>query len=700
MLRPVEHQLSIDLKPHRGTLTATDRLTLYPGKWEASSFVFLLHGEFEVEPVEIPHNGKWAISREKIERNGQALHKIEIVKPSDAKWPDFVQLTFRYKGPYRDLQSPANPVVNASETRTLFFGESSYFYPVIDSAAAQQQNPLLIFEMQTVTSPGWEVVSEGKRITHIGGEGRIATVWKCDDPMEEIHLITDQYHEYSGRWEDIDLMVFLKDKDPALAERYIEAARLYIPFYQRLIGHYPFVKLAVVENSEQTGYGMPSFTLLGSQVIRFPFILHTSFPHEILHNWWGNGVYVDGESGNWSEGLTTYLADHLFPDLEGKGDRYRFQELMKYKNYVPREKDFPLSRFVSRTDEATQAVGYGKLVLVLHMLRQKIGDRAFLNGLHEFYFNNLFQRAGFDDLRIAMEEASQTGLAAFFKQWVQTQGAPQLELGPVSVKKGSGGFQIDLEIRQVQEGDMFDLDVPAALWLEGRDAPLMKSFHLPTDHATFSETLSGKPRAVQIDPRHEVFRLLNPGEVPPSVSQTYGDTGSLIVLPHAGTTAAAPYERFAQSLAEVADATGTQDWKKGAHSVWWLDKKLPGDSRLTGWLNDKGVIIEQDRVLIGEKSFSRDRHSVVLTLPHPENPDRSLTWVSIHSDKAVPGLARKLPHYGKYGYLVFEGDEPVNVAKGLWPSNPQGLVHRFDSGPLPLPETVPLVDYRPGDPLE
>ncbi|MCA9484707.1 MAG: hypothetical protein KC553_13320, partial [Nitrospina sp.] len=110
--------------------------------------------------------------------------------------------------------------------------------------------------------------------------------------------------------------------------------------------------------------------------------------------------------------------------------------------------------------------------------------------------------------------------------------------------------------------------------------------------------------------------------------------------------------------------------------------------------------IEQDRVLIGKKSFSRDRHSVVLTLPHPENPDRSLTWVSIHSDKAVPGLARKLPHYGKYGYLVFEGDEPVNVARGLWPSNPQGLVHRFDSGPLPLPETVPLVDYRPGDPLE
>ena len=31
---------------------------------------------------------------------------------------------------------------------------------------------------------------------------------------------------------------------------------------------------------------MPSFTLLGSSIIRFPFILNSSFPHEILHNWW------------------------------------------------------------------------------------------------------------------------------------------------------------------------------------------------------------------------------------------------------------------------------------------------------------------------------------------------------------------------------------------------------------------------------
>ena len=103
------------------------------------------------------------------------------------------------------------------------------------------------------------------------------------------------------------------------------AAKSYIAFYQKLIGAYPFVKFAVVENALQTGYGMPSFTLLGSRVIRFPFILHTSYPHEILHNWWGNGVYIDRKSGNWSEGLTAYLSDHLFLDLNGEGDATAFR---------------------------------------------------------------------------------------------------------------------------------------------------------------------------------------------------------------------------------------------------------------------------------------------------------------------------------------------------------------------------------------
>jgi len=52
---------------------------------------------------------------------------------------------------------------------------------------------------------------------------------------------------------------------------------------------------------------------------------------------------------------------------------------------------------------------------------------------------------------------------------------------------------------------------------------------------------------------------------------------------------------------------------------------------------------------------------------------RALGWVAAETPAAVPGLARKLPHYGKYGYLTFTGDAPDNQLKGQWPPGDSAL---------------------------
>ena len=166
-----------------------------------------------------------------------------------------------------------------------------------------------------------------------------------------------------------------------IANKYIQTAKYYIDLYSKILGPYPYSKFALVENSQQTGYGMPSFTLMGSRIIRFPFILHSSYPHEILHNWWGNGVFADPKEGNWSEGLTAYLADHFLLELKGKGSQYRFQEMMKYLSYVNDSNEFPIKDFTFRDSMASQAIGYGKLLMVFHMLRIELAESQFLNGL-------------------------------------------------------------------------------------------------------------------------------------------------------------------------------------------------------------------------------------------------------------------------------------------------------------------------------
>ena len=187
--------------------------------------------------------------------------------------------------------------------------------------------------------------------------------------------------------------MYLRSPDAALAERYLEATAHYVQLYSKLLGPYPYAKFALVENFWETGYGMPSLALLGPRVIRFPFILHSSFPHEILHNWWGNGVYVDHSAGNWSEGLTAYLADHLAQEQRGRGAAHRRAALQKYASYVDAADDFPLSAFQGNHGEISEAVGYNKTLMFFHMLRQRLGDENFLAGLRRFAAQHQF-RAG------------------------------------------------------------------------------------------------------------------------------------------------------------------------------------------------------------------------------------------------------------------------------------------------------------------
>ena len=181
---------------------------------------------------------------------------------------------------------------------------------------------------------------------------------------------------------------------------------------------------------------MPSFTLLGPQVIRLPFIISSSYPHEVLHNWWGNGVYIDYPGGNWSEGLTVYLADHLLKEREGQGAAYRRDSLSAYADYVRSGADAPLTEFRARHGAASQAIGYGKGAMLFHMLRVQLGDAAFRQGLRRFYADNRFRIAGYPDLRRAFESASSQDLGAFFTAWTTRTGAPRLALATGAVRIG------------------------------------------------------------------------------------------------------------------------------------------------------------------------------------------------------------------------------------------------------------------------
>ena len=154
------------------------------------------------------------------------------------------------------------------------FSSAEYFYPV-------ETNPegRVTFKMEVSLPEPWESLSQGEREKVHLGKGRRVVRWNSKLPSEDIFLIGYHFHVYEEKYGEIALYAFLLQGEANLANKYIQTAKYYIDFYSNLLGSYPYSKFALVENPQQIGFGMPSFTLMGSRIIRFPFILHSSFPH-------------------------------------------------------------------------------------------------------------------------------------------------------------------------------------------------------------------------------------------------------------------------------------------------------------------------------------------------------------------------------------------------------------------------------------
>ncbi len=686
----VDHELSVILSPADQRLEVTDKIRWPTGPGPNNlRLTFELHAGLKPRVLE-------AYAVLQLERRLDGLVPVE--RYSLKLPPGHRSVTLVYGGRIHDPLSAASEGRGRMQQYTsgyiaangVYLNGNSYWYPRFDDR-------MVSFSMTVELPEGWEAVSQGARHRHSVGGGQSLTAWKERQPQDDIYLLANRFHVYRQATPVAEALVYLRQPDPELARRYLDATEHYLSLYSRLLGPYPYAKFALVENFWETGYGMPSFTLLGPRVIRLPFILHSSYPHEVLHNWWGNGVYVDYPTGNWSEGLTAYLADHLIQEQRQRGADYRRSALQKYADFVAEDQDFPLIAFRGRHGEVSQAVGYNKTLLFFHMLRRRLGDSTFIDGLRRFYAEHRFRAAGYADLRAAFEAVSGERLEAEFRQWTARVGAPSLRLDDVATIDKDGNYRLRGTLEQVQAQAPYHLKVPLVVQLAGTQSAYETIIEMHGARQVFDLALPGRPRRLLVDPRFDIFRRLAPGEIPVSLGQLFGAENLLFVLP-----ASAP-EFMKQAYRQLASSWGAskQDMIRDDQL-----RELPSDRPiwLLGWenrfrqmmaegLRQQGVSLSPDSAVITEQVLERDSNSVVLTVTHPENAGLGLGWLGAHEPAAVGGLTRKLPHYSKYSYLAFTGEAPRNVLKGQWTVLNSPLNLRLTD------EEIPPIQLTPRPPL-
>jgi aminopeptidase N len=561
--------------------------------------------------------------------------------------------------------SPASPLSERVARTTGYIEEQETYLEGAAFWIPQRPEGLFTFSLRTVLPEGYASVSQGQRRSHEGADGMVRTEWHCPFPQQQIFLIAGKYVVTEERHGEVDIMTFLYTPDPQIYHSYIPATKRYLDLYNRLLGPYPYQKFALVENFRQTGMGMPSFTLLGDQVIRLPFIVSTSYGHEILHNWWGNSVYVDWTTGNWSEGLTTYGADYLYIEMQGAeaARDYRRGILQDYLNYGHGAEELPLRAFRAQDAMASRAIGYGKAAMVFHMLRHMVGDVDYWAALQRFYQDFRFKVASWEAIFSAFTAITKRDLNVFKAQWIERAGAPFISLETVTLTQARSPYQLEVVIAQ---SPPYDLDVPVHIETERGTVRRTVALTEPVNRRPF--VLDDKPLAVHVDPEFNIFRRLHRAEVPPTIGQAMGAASVLIIAPSQGDPAMVQaYERLANQWAMDRKYSVVKDDQAAPalsqHTTVWVFGTA-GIGSLSARALPPGVAMTADRWLIAGTAYDPTQHSLVLAAAHPDDPDHTINWLMASNPYEVPVIGRKLWHHGKYSYLVFAAN--TVVGKGVW----------------------------------
>ena len=657
------HQLEVHLDPDRQQLVGVDRIAV--GSEAPATLRIYLGPDVVVDRLQV--NGEDAVY-------DRHLTRIEIEPLPDGA-PRSRRLEIHYRGRFDDA-APSDPVntdnpgygvtATISPQGTLLLPGAGW-YPALEGARER-------FRVDVVGPPGTRSITTGRSVEATPRPGQSVSAWQIDNPAERLALVAGKFTVRSRQAGHLQAATYLLKDDKVLADQYLQASLDYLSGYETLFGPYPFDKFAVVESFFPTGYGFPSYTLIGGRVLRLPFIVRTSLGHEIAHCWWGNGVLVDYAGGNWSEGLTTYVADYRYQEQASAeaARNYRLQMLRNYTELVPAGKDFPLKRFSSRRSPLTKAVGYDKATMVFHMLRQRVGDDVFWATLRRIAEERMFQTTSWEDIRAYFEAACGCSLNSFFRQWVLRAGAPRLSIDGLKRTPSASGTVVSGVIRQ--EAPVFELEVPVLL--AAGDLSHTEKIIVRGRQTPFEIKTAFAPRRIEADPQADLMRRLDPSEIPPTINRLKAARDLLVILPNGRSEEAA--RRTATRLGRALGVARMEmlpgvDWTPARGRDRNVLFMQPNENTRPDFRANEKLSITESAFNFQNTAFDRRQHTFVGVFPHPDRADRFAAVYFFGSPEDRLRIATKVPHYGKYSYLIFE--KATNIGKGTWPVTQSPLIH-------------------------
>ncbi|MCB7480895.1 M1 family metallopeptidase [Christiangramia sediminis] len=139
--------------------------------------------------------------------------------------------------------------------------------------------------------------------------------------------------------------------------------------------------------------------------------------HELAHQWFGDLVTETEGKDHWlHEGFATYYA--LLAEKEIFGDDYYYWKLYETAESLKQLSDSGKGEALLNP-KAGSLTFYQKGAWALHILRERIGDEAFQQGIKNYLELYSFKNANTDNFIAEMEMASGKDLSQFVKDWLE-----------------------------------------------------------------------------------------------------------------------------------------------------------------------------------------------------------------------------------------------------------------------------------------
>ncbi|MEU8568267.1 M1 family metallopeptidase [Streptomyces pathocidini] len=271
----------------------------------------------------------------------------------------------------------------------------------------------------------YDVVSSGELVKEEDEGDRVSSHWRSREPMASyLANISVGYFETIKDRTDDGLPIHVA-VDPDEAEGAADVADLVpeiIEWASGLFGPYPFSSAgAVVDHLPDLGYALETQTKPYFDSAPEESLL----VHELAHQWFGNSVTPREWKDMWlNEGFANYAEWLWEEEQDGRTVQETFES---FYDGTHAESDgiwdFPPADPPSAARVSDSPV-YGRGAMVLHKVRQAIGDKTFFTILRTWTRQHRHGNADTGQFIALCEQKSGKDLTELFETWLYAEGKP------------------------------------------------------------------------------------------------------------------------------------------------------------------------------------------------------------------------------------------------------------------------------------